>query len=85
MPAARVQALNEIRFAEGRLNGECSLLTASKEIVEALTAIAPVLDTVHTIHLANAINLLICTQSDTVGSEAKFEQGGTYGTRKGAH
>ena len=75
VPAAWVQALNEIRFAEGRHDGECSLLRASKGIVGALTAIARVLDTVlqrgsadpelkaHAIHLANAIKLLVCIHS----------------------
>ena len=75
VPAAWVQALNDIRCAEGRRDGECLLLTASKGIVGALTAIAPVLDTVlqrgagdpelnaHTINLANTIKLLVCTHS----------------------
>ena len=70
VPAARVQALNEeIRFAEGRRDGESSLLTVSKGVVGALSAIAPVLGTVlqrgaadpELIHLANAIKLLVCT------------------------
>ena len=43
MARARVQTLNEeIRFAKGGKDGESFLLTATKEVVGALTAIAPV-------------------------------------------
>ena len=74
--AAKVQPLNEeIRFAESRKDGESSLLTATKGVVGALTAIAPVLDIIlqrgnadpelneHGIHMLNAIRMLVSTHS----------------------
>ena len=76
VPDARVQVLNEeIRFAEGRKDGECSLLTATKGVVGALTAIAPTLDIIlqrgsadpelnnQSLNMLNAMRLLICTHS----------------------
>ena len=45
VPGAGLQILdNEIRFAEGRKEGECALLTASKGVLAALTAILPMMD-----------------------------------------
>ena len=47
VPEAWVLALNEeIRFVEGRKDGESSLLTATKGMVGAMTAIVPVLDVI---------------------------------------
>ena len=97
MLAAQMQALNEeIRFTEGRCDGECSLLTASKGIVGALTAIAPVLDTVlqrgsvdpelnaQVIHLANAIKLLVRTHSQMRWDRKQSMNKVVHTTRKGA-
>ena len=74
VPGARVQALNEeIKFAESRKDGENSLLTATKGIVGALTAIAPVMDLIlkrgssdpeldaHGTDMLNAIRMLVAT------------------------
>ena len=74
VPGVRVQALNEeIKFAESRKDGEHSLLTATKGIVGALTAIAPVMDMmlnrgssdpeldVHSTDMLNAIQMLGAT------------------------
>ena len=74
MPCVRVQALNEeIQFAQSRKDGENSLLMASKGIVGALTAIAPVMDLIlqrgsadpeldaHGMDMLNAIRMLVVT------------------------
>ena len=45
VPDACIQMLNEeIRFAQGRKEGENSLLIASKGVLGALTAIVPTMD-----------------------------------------
>lgn len=88
VPEARVQLMNdEIRFGDGRKEGESALMTASKGVVAALTAIAPLMDVVmqrgsadpelnnHALDMLNAIKVLVCTHSqlrvDRTGSVTK--------------
>ena len=48
VPGARLQILNdEIRFTEDRKEGECTILTASKGVLAALTAILPLMDNIN--------------------------------------
>ena len=90
VPEARVLALNEeICFAEGRKDGESSLLIATKGVVGAMTTIASVLDVIlrrcsadpelnaHAIHMLNEIRLLVCTHPDQAGQEAECDKSRT--------
>lgn len=73
---ARVLAMNdEIRFSDGRKDGESSLLIATKGVVGALTAMAPTLDILlqrgsadpelnaQAMNMLSAVRLLVCTHN----------------------
>lgn len=76
VPAARLQIMNEeIKFGEGRKEGESALITCSKGLVAILTAIAPTMDIIlrrgsadpeldaQGIHMLNAIKMAVATHS----------------------